>query len=276
MKKSDICKWSCCLSLLLCTLSGFARVVVSKTTGQPIIYASVGVINRDLGTVTDSLGRFSLRIPVAYMNDSVRISSVGYISQTFAVSDLKDIPDTIRLSDDVVTLSEVMVKPQKIVHKIAGRKSDSGFIYIEVEADRAAGQGLAVPLTSVKRVWLKGLGFTLQVNNKTLSRMKFRMNVYVKDKNGYTLSGTIKPLYFDYRKSDLVDGHFKYELPEEIMLEQGKYYVELEFLENFAPENFIMKTSVLTGKTRYRYASQSGWKTLPFGAPFYIEYDSLK
>lgn len=60
------------------------------------------------------------------------------------------------------------------------------------------------------------------------------------------------------------------------MLEDGDYYVELEFLENFANEFFIMRSKPLTGRTRYRYASQSDWETLPFGAPVYIEYDSVE
>lgn len=67
-----------------------------------------------------------------------------------------------------------------------------------------------------------------------------------------------------------------FRFPDEIMLEDGDFYMELEFLENFYDEYFVIKTKPLTGKTRYRYASQSKWETLPFGAPIYIEYDSVE
>lgn len=264
------------LTMVLLYISSDAKTVISESTGEPIIYASVGIINRNLGTLTDSVGHFSLQVPAEFMNDSLRISSVGYIAQTFAVKDFKTIPDTIKLKDDIIVLSEVMVKPKRIEHKIAGHRSMAGFIYIEVEGDRAAGQGLAVPLSVDKRAWIKGLGFTVVDNDRTLSHMKFRVNVYEKDGNGYELLPTIKPLYFDYSKSDLRDGQFAYSFPEEIMLDSGKYYLELEFLENFTPELFLMKSRPLTGKTRYRYASQSDWETLPFGAPLYFEYDTLK
>ena len=60
------------------------------------------------------------------------------------------------------------------------------------------------------------------------------------------------------------------------MLDKGEYYVELEFLENFKDEFFIMRSKPLSGKTRYRYASQSAWETLPFGSTLYFEYDNLK
>jgi len=251
-----------------------ARTVVSKSTGEPIVYASVGIVNRNLGTVTDSLGNFLLTVPAENLNDSFRISSIGYITKTFAVKDFTDIPDTIKLDDNIIALQEVVVKPQKIKHKTAGRKGGGGFIYIDVEGYKAAGQGLATPLNVEKRAWLKELGFTVVVNSKTLSRMKFRINIYRKEDEAYILEN-IKPLYFDYDKSVLVDGKFAYTLDEEISLDQGEYYIELEFLENFENEYFIMRTKPLTGKTRYRYASQSEWKTLPFGAPIYIEYDTI-
>lgn len=266
---------TCCLLFSLGTGIGFARTVISESTGEPVIYASVGVINRNLGTVTDTLGNFSLKIPAEYINDSIRISSVGYIPQTFAVRDIAGVPDTIMLADDVTMLNEIVVKPQRIKHKIAGRKGGGGFIFIDVEGYKAAGQGLAIPFKVKDRAWLKKIGFTIITDNRPLSRMKFRVNVYRKEDDEYLLYN-VRPVYFDYDKSQLIDGSFSYLFPEEIMLEKGNFYVELEFLENFSHEYFTMKTNPLTGKTRYRYASQSEWETLPFGAPIYIEYDSAE
>ena len=265
-----------CLVLVLASAHlCHSRTVLSESTGEPVIYASVGVINRNLGTVADTAGNFSLQIPPEFVNDSIRISSIGYVAKTFAVKDIKSIPDTIFLSEDVRMLSEVVVKPQRVKHKLAGRKGAGGFIYIEVEGYKAAGQGLATPLKVKGRAWLKELGFTIVTENKPLSRMKFRINIYRKEDDHYVLQN-FNPIYFDYDKSQLDNGLFTYKFPEELMLEDGDYYIELEFLENFANEFFIMRSKPLTGRTRYRYASQSDWETLPFGAPVYIEYDSVE
>lgn len=265
-----------CLVLVLASAHlCHSRTVLSESTGEPVIYASVGVINRNLGTVADTAGNFSLQIPPEFVNDSIRISSIGYVAKTFAVKDIKSIPDTIFLSEDVRMLSEVVVKPQRVKHKTAGRKGAGGFIYIEVEGYKAAGQGLATPLKVKGRAWLKELGFTIVTENRPLSEMKFRINIYRKEDDQYILQN-FNPIFFDYDKSQLDNGLFTYKFPEEIMLEDGDYYVELEFLENFANEFFIMRSKPLTGRTRYRYASQSDWETLPFGAPVYIEYDSVE
>lgn len=252
-----------------------SRTVLSESTREPVVYASVGVINRNLGTVADTLGNFSLSIPAEFINDSIRISSIGYVAKTFAIKDIKNIPDTIYLADDVMMLNEVVVKPQRIKHKTAGRKGSGGFLYIEVEGNKAAGQGLATPLNVKERAWLKELGFTILTDNRPLSKMKFRVNIYRKEDKEYILQN-FNPIYFDYDKSQLNNGLFTFRFPEEIMLDEGNYYVELEFLENFSNEFFIMKSKPMTGRTRYRYASQSDWETLPFGAPIYIEYDSVE
>lgn len=273
--KSLLCTLICLILVAANTHTCYSRTVLSESTAEPVIYASVGVINRNLGTVTDTLGNFSLKIPTEFINDSIRISSVGYLPKTFAVKDINSIPDTIFLADDIIMLSEVVVKPQRIKHKTAGRKGAGGFIYIEIEGNRAAGQGLATPLKVKDRAWLKELGFTIMTEGRPLSKMKFRFNVYRKEDNGYILQN-FKPIYFDYDKSRLVNGLFIYKFPEEIMLDEGDYYVELEFLENFSNEYFIMRSKPLTGQTRYRYACQSDWETMPFGAPIYIEYDSAE
>lgn len=267
---------SAIFAALSVAIPSFARTVVSASTGEPIIYASVGVINKNIGTVTDTLGNFVLKIPNENINDSIRISCVGYVAKTFAVKDIKNIPDTIRLEDDVFVLSEVIVKPQTIEHKVAGRKGGGGFLFIEIEGDKAAGQGLAVPLSVKKRAWIKGVGFTVVVDKYTLPSMKLRLNVYEKDGDTYSPLKSVRQIYFNYAKSELVDGLFYYSLPEEICLEEGKYYLEIEFLENFSNGLFVMKSKPMTGKTRFRYASQSDWETLPFGAPIYFEYDNLK
>lgn len=265
-----------CLVLVLASAHlCHSRTVLSESTGEPVVYASVGVVNRNLGTVADTAGNFSLQIPPEFVNDSIRISSIGYVAKTFAIKDIKSIPDTIFLSEDVRMLSEVVVKPQRIKHKTAGRKGAGGFIYIEVEGYKAAGQGLATPLKVKGRAWLKELGFTIVTENRPLSEMKFRINIYRKEDDQYILQN-FNPIFFDYDKSQLDNGLFTYKFPEELMLEDGDYYVELEFLENFANEFFIMRSKLLTGRTRYRYASQSDWETLPFGAPVYIEYDSVE
>lgn len=42
---------ACALAGLLSVFAGYGRTVLSESTKEPVIYAGVGVINRNLGTV---------------------------------------------------------------------------------------------------------------------------------------------------------------------------------------------------------------------------------
>lgn len=92
---------------------------------------------------------------------------------------------------------------------------------------------------------MKELGFSIITDNRPLSKMKFRVNIYRKEDDGYKLQN-FNPLYFDYDKTKLDNGLFAYKFPEEIMLDEGNYYIELEFLENFTNEYFIMRSKPMT------------------------------
>lgn len=207
------------------------RTVISSTTGKPIPYASIGFINKILGTVADSCGNFILKVPELTHGDTLKISCVGFTSRLFPYHELASLPDTIALDDAPVLIPEVIVKPQIIKSHTAGRRYGGGFIFIDLEGYKAAGQGLAVPLKVNKSAWLKEIGFTVVNDKNALSSMKFRVNVYRKEEGKYELDN-IEPVYFDFNISDLDnDGHFAFKFPEEITLDKGEYYVELEFLQ---------------------------------------------
>lgn len=92
------------------TLSG---TVVNAETGEPIPLASLTVVGRNIGTVTNVVGVFSLTVPGNYAHDSLRVSSVGYQSFTSRISVLKKHNQVIRLKPAAVTLEEVKVQARR-------------------------------------------------------------------------------------------------------------------------------------------------------------------
>jgi hypothetical protein len=59
------------------TLSG---KVVDKETNEPLIFASVGIKDKPIGTVTNLQGEFDFHVPAAYRNETLAISILGYVS----------------------------------------------------------------------------------------------------------------------------------------------------------------------------------------------------
>ena len=85
--------------------------VVDSNTLEPLEFVSMGVINTRIGTITNKKGEFSLEVNDLSSDSTLRISMIGYNSQTFSVGELPDEGMTIRLVVKPVQIAEVTVKP---------------------------------------------------------------------------------------------------------------------------------------------------------------------
>lgn len=103
-----------CLVLFLFThsqenvlLKGYVSDAANK---QPLSLAAVQVKNTQLGALTEDNGYFELPVPKSNLNDSLRISFVGYLTRTISVAGYQQ-SDTlyITLETQVATKEEVVV-----------------------------------------------------------------------------------------------------------------------------------------------------------------------
>src|SRR5690606_40313860 len=66
------------------TISG---QVTDQETGEALEFVNVGVLNRNIGTVTDEQGNFSLPLSPKNDADTLRISLIGYEPASFVRSE---------------------------------------------------------------------------------------------------------------------------------------------------------------------------------------------
>jgi CubicO group peptidase (beta-lactamase class C family) len=62
--------------------------VFDETTGKPLPYANLVMKGSNIGTVTNLKGEFNLSISTKFKNDSLKISFIGYKTNTVAISGL--------------------------------------------------------------------------------------------------------------------------------------------------------------------------------------------
>jgi len=84
--------------------------IVDAKTNKPLEYVGVGIINTNFGTITDKNGHFSFEAKVNELS-IVRISMIGYESQTFTVKELRQNKNDIKLNEASIVLPEVIIKP---------------------------------------------------------------------------------------------------------------------------------------------------------------------
>jgi hypothetical protein len=115
----------CLYLLFIANAQTFEGVVKDAKTNQPLPYVNVGIIGKSVGTVTDSAGRYKLNL-ANHDADSLKLSMIGYIAQTYQVSAFVKTPHkTLLLQPSVTQLKEVKVSNKKWKEVILGNTSQS-------------------------------------------------------------------------------------------------------------------------------------------------------
>ena len=100
------------------TISG---TVLKMNSDKPIEYVNIGIIGRNIGTVSDQYGKYTLDIKSEYHDDTLRFSCIGYHSYSVRVSDfISQNNGNVSLEEMLYELAEVVVRPKKIKQKTLG------------------------------------------------------------------------------------------------------------------------------------------------------------
>ncbi len=104
----------CAVGLSAQTLQTVRGTVFENATGAPLEYATVTVADTKplIGATTDSIGSFTLKVPVGRHN--IQVSYLGYepvILKEVLVGSSKEVVLNIGMTESLTTLSEVVVTP---------------------------------------------------------------------------------------------------------------------------------------------------------------------
>lgn len=94
----------------LLTISG---TVVDAENNTPLSFASVAIVNKGKGTITNASGSFELSIPQNFQNDTLVISMMGYRSTKTPISSHRS-DMLIKMVPQPVMLKEVEVTDERI------------------------------------------------------------------------------------------------------------------------------------------------------------------
>lgn len=137
-------------SFIICFLtitSSFSQIlvkgkIVSLPDKQPIAFANIGIINSSIGTIANTDGSFSFKIPTYYTHDSVLFSALGYSKIFIPIEELRqETALTVYLKEAPYALSEVMLTAERVkakVYKVGNRKFEGGSLYADTVMAGAA------------------------------------------------------------------------------------------------------------------------------------------
>ena len=110
--------------------SKISGMVVSKDSEEPLPYVNIGILGRELGTVTDPNGHFELPLTNEFKHDTIRISMIGYKPIEILVADIVGNvePIAFEMSEQISQLDEITVSAKTFKKKTLGNKTESRFI----------------------------------------------------------------------------------------------------------------------------------------------------
>lgn len=253
--------------------SSFAQYkgkVVDQKTTKPIEFVNIGIIGKGIGTVTDENGSFSLSIDETYNNDSIRISCLGYQSNTFKVADFKKINQPVFfMVPKSIDLKEVKIKSKPLKTEkrgaiITNKNVVAGFI----SNDLGSELGVLIDIKEAP-TFLEKFHFSIAKNK--YDTLFFRLNVY-SVKNNLPDKNILKKNIFvsTNSKKGVVTVDLK---PYSIVLD-GDFFISLEWIKNLTEisdlsNSLMFSASILNNKCYYRKTSQDSWKKVPVSIGFY-------
>jgi len=94
--------------------SQYSGFVLDSQTGEPLVFASLSLMDSNISTITNTDGEFLIKVPNSLLKEAKLIISIlGYQKKIIPISDLKSKKNKIRLNVSIVKLTEVIFNVPK-------------------------------------------------------------------------------------------------------------------------------------------------------------------
>ncbi|MBL6449166.1 carboxypeptidase-like regulatory domain-containing protein [Fulvivirga sp. 29W222] len=210
--------------------------ILDNETGEPVISAHVGVKDGFIGTISNLDGKFVLKLPLAYKEDTLRISHVGYQQYKTPIATVKGDQVQVRLEPSATMLKEVKVTPLKPTEIIleAVKKIPANYpknasmmkaFYRETIRDERELISLAEGIIDIYK---SPYGPPEQDQMKLVKGRKAQDPVKIKILDNLTISGGLQVDFVKHGISFLYEQYFKYfnyELMEIVSDGEDRFYV---------------------------------------------------
>src|SRR6056300_60990 len=251
--------------LLFCLIQyfGYGQVdivgqVLDATTQEPLPYVNIGLVNQNIGTVSDESGYFELEVPANQYNDAtLRFSMIGFESRDFILKDYLDLQIlTISLEEKATALEEVVLTTQrnKYQTKILGNKTTSQLIYAAYTTNKLGNEMGFIVRGRKNPMILKKFNVSLVEND--YGPIRFRLNFYSL-KDGLPEQTLLNENIIV--ETDIQSGIVSKDLtPYEIVIDQD-FFVAIEWIEDLGPGKLFFSGGFFGSPLIAREVSQGSW-----------------
>jgi len=224
--------------------------IINNTTRQPIEYANIGLLEKGVGTVCNSLGKFELIVPNDLLNDSVIISCLGSETETRKINDIKN--NTTGLIIELKPISKVLQE----ITILASRQVSLGYKPNGNQVNgffKATGLGLEGGTLIQNNGQVTLTQFNLNILKIPFDSLKFRVNFYSVKKDKPFTKINLKDIIFTISKADT--GLYSLPLVNKNIQVTDNFICSIELIELFGQpaENAEFLFSAIPNKDGFIY-----------------------
>ncbi|MBX7240780.1 MAG: carboxypeptidase-like regulatory domain-containing protein [Bacteroidia bacterium] len=260
---------SICVVLLPLWLTGQNkdRKITDSKSGLPVAYVNIGVLNQNIGTVSDEAGRFSLVIPPGHEKDTLVFSMLGYEDKIMLVKTFTEWTSPVfSLTPRPVITETVEINAKDFKTINLGNKGSPNINAGYTSNDLGSELGIPVKLKG-SPTFLEKLH--IQLAKSIYDTLFFRMNIYRMEKGKPGKSLLKENIFITTTQKS---GRFSVDLTPYNIIVYEDFVIALEWVKDFeSQKNSVDKKSGLlfqagmNGPTFIRKTSQGGWEKIPIG-----------
>lgn len=253
------------LFLLLASLSTlFAQTITGKVfidgVKSPAEYVNIGIIGKQIGTVSDGSGKFSIEIPTANREDSLYFSRIGLERKGFKISDLLKMKEVkIFLSENKIALNEFKVVPKTFKKKILGVRTKSKSVGAGFN-NYHLGYELGLRMNVRKPTYIQKVNINIAFC--TYDSIFLRLNIYKVEKDDNFENILLEPIYISLPKSAL-NNTISIDLSSQYLYVEDDFIVSLEYVRELGEGELMFSASMISQATYFRETSQGKWNKIP-------------
>ena len=243
--------------------------VFDMNNDVPVKYVSIGIVGKNIGTVSDHNGKYTLKIEPEYHNDTLRFSSIGYYSYSVKVSDFINLNNgNVSLENRTYELTELVVRPNRFKKRTLGivtrdQSSSSLCIY--------SGWEFGIPIRNNNAVFIREVNINVHLNASTYKHdsIFFRINIYKIQETMLFENILSSPILSkqNFKSNMTID------LRQHHIFVEGSFLVTFEILELSGHLCFPTGNTTIRHKTYVRRASQGTWEIMNEGASISVLVD---
>jgi len=234
--------------------------IIDALTKEPLPFVNIGVLKKELGTVSNEDGFFFLEVPDVFAKETLRFSMIGFDERDFQVADLEAIllsNNTLVLAEQTTFLEEVVLTAKKKWYTRVSGNATTSKLLITGFTSNQLGNEIAL-FVKVKKTpaYIEGIQFSVVEN--IYPEVRFRVNVYSSEYR-FPDENILKENIFVTLKQS--EGIISVDLKEYDILVDDDVFISLEWIDEDLGSEGLWFSAGVFGKSIYaRSTSQAEWK----------------